>query len=161
MLFQKKSKNLIAVATGKVIPLSSVPDDAFSSGLLGEGFAIDPRSGTIYAPIDGKIESITDSLHAYTILSDDGLDVLIHIGIDTVELKGEGFLAMVKIGDRVKAGDVIARVDLNLLRGKNYPAVIPVVISNPEMVDNQRLRGGEVNGGTDAVLQYKLKEKVK
>ncbi len=156
MLFQK-NKKLLAVANGSAIPLEKVPDDAFASGLLGEGAAIEPLDGTVYSPADGRIESITDSLHAYTILSDDGLDILIHIGIDTVELKGEGFLALVAVGDRVRAGDVIARVDLNLLRGKNYPTAIPVVITNPEAASIKKRHSGRVIGGSDALLQYQIK----
>ena len=157
MLFSKKGASLLAVANGKAVPLASVPDDAFASGMLGDGFAILPSSGTVYAPISGQVESITESKHAYTLRSDDGLDVLIHIGIDTVSLKGEGFLPMVSEGDRVKAGDVIARVDLNLLRGKNYPTEIVVLISNPEAVEIKKKRTGDVIGGESAVLDYKLK----
>ena len=155
MIFQKKENVLLAVANGKAIPLSEVPDEAFSSGILGIGFAIDPSDGTVYSPVAGTVESVTESLHAYTVSSENGLDVLIHIGIDTVELKGEGFLAMVHEGDRVKAGDVLARVDLNLLHGRNFPALIPVVVTNPEQIENVKIRTGRVIGGETAVMQYK------
>ena len=84
MLFQKKEKLILAVADGEAVPLNEVPDEAFSSGILGVGFAIAPTSGTVYSPVSGKIESITETRHAYTILTDDGLDVLVHVGIDTV-----------------------------------------------------------------------------
>ena len=155
MIFQKKEKVLLAVANGKAIPLSEVPDEAFSSGILGVGFAIDPSDGTVYSPVAGKVESITESLHAYTISTQNGLDILIHIGIDTVELKGEGFLAMVSEGDTVKAGDVLARVDLNLLHGRNFPKMIPVVVTNPEQIEVVKIRTGAVIGGETAVMQYK------
>lgn len=157
MLFQKKDKCLLSVANGRAIPLSDVPDEAFAAGMLGTGFAIEPADGTVYSPVNGKIESITDSLHAYTVVSDDGLDVLIHIGIDTVKLKGEGFLSMVSVGDTVKAGDVIARVDLNILRGGNYPTVIPVLVTEPEKLEKTKLRTGNVIGGETPVLQYRTK----
>ncbi len=159
MLFQKKESVLLAVANGKAIELAEVPDDAFASGMLGVGFAIVPSDGTIYAPASGVVESIADSKHAYTIQSDDGLDLLVHIGIDTVELKGEGFLPMVTAGDRVKAGDVLARVDLNLLRGRNFPTAIPVLISNSDAVFIKKTRTGNVIGGEDAVLDYRLLKK--
>ena len=158
MLFQK-DKKLVAAATGMAVPLDQVPDEAFSTGILGEGIAIDPFEGTVYAPADGTVESITDSLHAYTILTPDGLDILIHIGIDTVNLKGEGFLSMVKVGDRVKAGDVLARVDLNLLRGKNFPTLIPVLVVNAEDLQSKKPKFGTVKGGIDTVLQYQIKKK--
>ena len=148
----------MAVATGKTIPLSQVPDEAFSQGMLGDGVAVEPLDGTIYSPVDGKVESITDTRHAYTLTTSDGLDILIHIGIDTVSLKGEGFLSMVSVGDSVKAGDVLARVDLNLLRGKNYPTVIPVLITNPEKLQSKKINLGDVRGGIDPILRYKEKD---
>ena len=155
MIFQKKEKVLLAVANGKAIPLSEVPDEAFASGILGIGFAIDPADGTVYSPVNGRVESITESHHAYTLISEDGLDILVHIGIDTVELKGEGFLPMVSVGDQVKAGDVLARVDLNILRGRNFPSVIPVLVTNPHQITVVKIRTGSVNGGETAVMQYK------
>ena len=157
MFFSKKETALVAVANGRSLPLSEVPDEAFASGILGVGFAVSPTDGTIHSPVCGRIENVADSLHAYTILSDDGLDVLIHIGIDTVELKGQGFLSMVSVGDRVKAGDVIARVDLNILQGGNYPSVIPVLITNPESVSLEKLRTGATVGGETPVLYYQIK----
>ncbi len=156
MLFQKKVKGLMAVADGKAIPLSEVPDEAFASGILGIGFAIEPASGTVYCPTDGRIDSITDSKHAYTILSDDGLDVLVHIGIDTVELGGKGFLPMVSVGDRVKVGDVLARADLEVIRAAGKPTVIPVLVTDPDAVAHHDLIYGDVQGGKSEVLRYRL-----
>lgn len=158
MLFSRKGKALVAVANGKSMPLSDVPDEAFSTGILGTGFAIDPADGTIYSPIDATVESIAESKHAYTLRSDDGLEVLVHIGIDTVELKGEGFLPMVSEGTHVKVGEVLARADLNLLHGKNFSCVIPVVITNPEAVEIERPRLGNTIGGETAVLPYRVKQ---
>lgn len=156
MLFSKKQKMMTAVANGKAIPLSEVPDEAFSSGILGVGFAIEPADGTIYSPVSGKIDSITDSRHAYTILSDDGLDVLVHIGIDTVELGGNGFLSMVSIGDTVKEGDVIARADLDVIRKAEKPTVIPVLVTNPDALGSRDFTYGKVLGGKSEVMRYRL-----
>lgn len=161
MLFQKNTKKdaeLLAVANGTAIPLSEVPDEVFASGMLGVGFAVNPTDGTVYSPVSGKIESITESKHAYTIQTDDGLDVLVHIGIDTVSLKGEGFLPMVKTGNRIKAGDILARVDLNLLHEKKHPTVIPVIVTNAEKISVKEVRTGAVIGGKECILRYKIKK---
>ena len=154
-LFSKKEKSLLAVTDGVTIPLADVPDEAFSSGVLGIGFAIEPKTGTVYCPAGGQIDSITETKHAYTILTDDGLDILVHIGIDTVEMGGKGFLPMVAVGARVRAGDVLARVDLDELHRAGKPTVIPVLITNPDAVSHHDLIYGEVLGGETQVLRYR------
>ena len=156
MLFQKKEKKLLAVADGNAIPLTEVPDEAFASGLLGVGFAIDPTGGHICSPVSGRLQSISQTRHAYTILSDDDLDVLVHIGIDTVELNGEGFVSHVREGDAIKAGDLLATVDLELLKSKNYSCVIPVLISNPERLSGIDFTYGRVLGGKSEAARYRL-----
>ena len=158
MLFSKRTAKLLAVTDGQLRPLDQIPDEAFASGILGRGYAIEPTAGTVYSPIDGTVDSIAETHHAYTIQSADGLDVLIHVGIDTVELKGEGFLPMVRVGDRVKAGDVLARVDLDLLRSRGYQTVIPVLITNPEALQDFRLSPVKnVAGGKSDALEYRIK----
>ena len=158
MLFSKKKGALLAVADGKAVPLSSVPDEAFSSGILGIGIAVEPTAGTIYSPIDGVVESITETGHAYSIQSSDGLDVLVHVGIDTVELKGDGFLPMVSEGDRIKAGEVLARVDLDAVRSAGHPTVIPILITNPQEVESiQQTSDASVTGGKSVILEYRPK----
>ena len=107
-MFSNANKKILAVADGEVLPLSRVPDEVFSSGMLGEGFAVEPTAGTIYSPVNGTIGSVTETKHAYTVRSADGLDILIHIGVDTVKLGGEGIISLVEEGDEVKEGDVIA-----------------------------------------------------
>ena len=156
MLFQKKEKKLLAVADGNAIPLTEVPDEAFSSGLLGVGFAVDPTGGHIYSPVSGRLQSISQTRHAYTILSDDDLDVLVHIGIDTVELNGMGFTSHVREGDTLNTGDLLATVDLALLKSKNYSCVIPVLISNPERLSGIDFTYGRVLGGKSEAARYRL-----
>ena len=155
MLFSKKERTILAVAHGRAVPLSDVPDEAFASGMLGVGVAIIPSAGTICAPVDGRIETVAESRHAYTILSDDGLDILVHIGIDTVGLGGEGFLPMVNAGDRVHAGDVIARVDLELLRRRGLPTHIPVLVTNPDRVASPAYLYGDTVGGKTVTVRYR------
>ncbi len=156
MLFSKKEKTLLAVADGRAVPLSDVPDDAFASGILGVGVGIIPSAGTISAPVGGRIETVSETRHAYTILSEDGLDILVHIGIDTVTLGGEGFLPMVKPGDRVRAGDVIARVDLELLQKRGLPTIIPVLITNPERITSPAYLYGDTVGGRTVTVRYRV-----
>lgn len=158
MFFSKKGGRLLSPADGKPLPLSEVSDEAFSSGVLGIGFAIEPTAGTIYAPAAGRIESIAESKHAYTIQTEDGLDLLIHVGIDTVELRGEGFLPMIFEGTLVRAGDVLARVDLDLLRAKGYSVSIPVIITNRECLAGFSLSAAPtLIGGESEALAYRLK----
>ena len=158
MLFSKKDKEaaLVAVTDGEALPLEKVPDEAFSSGVLGVGFAILPTSGVIHSPVAGRIESVTETGHAYTILTEDGLDVLIHIGIDTVELKGEGFLTLAHEGQTVKAGDVLSRVDLTVLRSRGLHTHIPVLVTNPEKLTKYDLSCGPVQGGKSRVMTYRI-----
>ena len=156
MLFQKKKSALLAVANGNAIPLVEVPDEAFSTGILGKGFAVDPTDGTVYSPISGRVDNVSDSKHAYTIFSDDGLDLLVHIGIDSVTLKGNGFIPMVESGALVRAGDPLAKVDLDLLRAKGIPTLIPVLVTNPERLRDTDFTFGAVEAGKSTVMQYRL-----
>ncbi len=154
-VFSKQRGALLSVADGRAIPLSEVPDEAFSSGMLGTGFAVEPDKGTIYSPVDGRVEGVTDSRHAYSIRSDDGLDVLVHIGVDTVKLGGAGFLPLVSEGDRVSAGDAIARADLGVIRAAGCRTVTPVLIANGEGLEGVRFKLGSVTGGKSPVMLYK------
>ena len=154
-VFSRQRGTLLSVADGRAIPLSEVPDEAFSSGMLGTGFAVEPIKGTIYSPVDGMVEGVTDSRHAYSIRSDDGLDVLVHIGVDTVKLGGEGFLPLVDEGDRVSAGDAIARADLAAIRAAGCRTVTPVLVANGDGLENVKFKLGNVTGGKSTVMLYK------
>lgn len=116
--------------TGTVLPLSQVEDKVFSEGLMGEGFAIDLKDGRVVAPFSGEIIMTFPTKHAYGIKRSDGLEVLIHLGMDTVELNGEGFDSLVEIGDIVKQGQVIAKVDLEFVKSKGKSLISPVVITS-------------------------------
>lgn len=137
---------------GKAVPLTEVPDPVFSDGVLGSGCAVIPDDGKIYSPVNGVISSVAETFHAYGILSDDGIEILIHFGLETVALKGEGFKSMVKAGDRVNAGDLIAEVDIGLLKQKNINAVTPVIITDGPDDAKINVCQGAVRANKDVLL---------
>ena len=113
---------------GTTAALDSVPDEVFSERVLGDGCAIIPTDGKIYSPVDGEISSIAETNHAYGFSSDDGLEILVHFGLETVALKGEGFKPLVSVGDKVKKGDLVAEVDIALLKEKGINLITPVLV---------------------------------
>lgn len=115
---------------GEVITLDKVKDETFASGIMGKGVAIIPTDGSIVSPINGTVQTIFKTKHAIGLLSDEGAEVLIHIGMDTVQLNGEHFTAHIKDGDRVKIGDKLVDVDLEAIKSKGYETVTPVIITN-------------------------------
>ncbi|MCD7751395.1 MAG: beta-glucoside-specific PTS transporter subunit IIABC [Lachnospiraceae bacterium] len=117
---------------GTLMPLTEVKDEVFSSGALGQGIAVEPEVGEVYAPCNGVISTFFETGHAIGISSDDGAEVLIHVGMDTVNLKGEGFTPKAKEGDRVKAGDLLLKFDIPFIKSKGFSVVTPVVISNAD-----------------------------
>ena len=145
-------KSLLAPLSGKAVPLEQVPDDVFSQKILGDGIAINPTDGKVYAPVNGEISSVAETLHAYGFTSDDGLEILVHVGLDSVKLKGEGFTSHVKEGDKVKAGQLIAEVDLKFLESKGVPTITPVLVC--EGAENLSMDAvtGNVKAGKDAVI---------
>ena len=124
--------NLKSPLSGKVLPLSDVPDKVFSSGAMGKGLAIDPEKGELIAPADGEITTIFPTGHAVGLTTKDGIEILMHIGMDTVELEGQGFETFVKQGDQVKAGDLLVRFDIEAIKAAGYSVITPIVITNTE-----------------------------
>ena len=153
---ETKTECLIAACTGKAIPLSEVPDEVFSGELLGKGIAIEPAEGKFFAPINGTLTSITDSRHAFTLMSEDGTDILVHIGVDTVSLAGEGFVSHVSEGERVRAGQLMAEADVDLIRSRGLSAICSVVVTEPDKIKNIEYKLGACTGGRDAVMCYTL-----
>ena len=145
-------KKVIAPLSGKVIALSEVPDEVFSQKVLGDGAAIIPEDGKIVSPVDGEISTVSETLHAYGFTSDDGLEILVHVGIDSVALKGAGFTAHVKEGDKVKAGDLVAEVDLDVLKKNNIPTITPVLVCDGADELVMTAATGSVAAGKSVVL---------
>lgn len=140
-----------APVTGKLQKLEDVKDDVFSKKMLSDGFAIDPSNGKIVAPVDGIIDSVMDTKHAITLKTNKGhLDVLMHLGLDTVELKGKPFIINVKPGDKVKAGTQIGSMDIKAIKEAGKEPVVLTIIANMDHVDHVvRMSDGEVEAGKD------------
>lgn len=117
---------------GYVYDLSKVPDAVFSEGLMGKGVAIEPSDGLVVSPFDGVVSAIFPTGHAIGIKSNEGVELLIHLGIDTVELNGEGFEVLVKNGDTIKAGDSLIRFNIEDIKNKNYSMISPIIITNSD-----------------------------
>lgn len=157
MIFSKKQKYLCAVCDGVSVPITEIPDEAFSQGMLGLGFGQEPQGEQFYSPVKGKIVGISDTRHAYSIQTEDGLDILIHIGVDTVELAGSGFEPCVKEGDEVNIGDPIARASITLIRERGYNPITAVLVTNSEKIKNIAYKFGEKKGGNDPVMYFDIK----
>lgn len=123
-------ENIKSPLTGTVMPLSSVNDEVFSKGIMGKGFAISPTLGEVYAPFDGEVVSVFPTKHAIGLKSNDGIELLIHIGLDTVNLKGKYFDTQIKAGDTVKSGQLIETFDYKSIQNEGYDITVPIVITN-------------------------------
>jgi glucose-specific phosphotransferase system IIA component len=131
-LFKKKRNEIASPMTGQVIPITEVEDAVFSSKAMGDGFAVQPSEGKVYAPIKGKITSIFPTKHALGLVDEKGLEVLLHIGIDTVELAGNGFDILVQEGAEVDFDTQLATVDLDYIKYQNKPTTTMVIWTNGE-----------------------------
>ena len=129
-LFKAKSIEVLAPVSGKIIPLEEVNDAVFSQKMVGDGIAIIPSQETLVAPFDGKLTKLFPTLHAYSMQHSSGVEVIVHIGIDTVELAGDGFEALAIEGAMLKAGDPIIKADLKKIQALGKEIVTPIVISN-------------------------------
>ena len=133
-----EKKEILAPVSGKVIPMSQVADPTFSQEILGKGVAVIPSEGRIVAPASGEVVVMFETKHAVSIKADNGAELIVHIGLDTVNLKGKYFESHVKQGDRVQAGDLLITADLEQIRAAGYDVLTPVLICNtpdfPDMV---------------------------
>ena len=150
-----KLQMVIAPLSGRPVLLSEVPDEVFSQKVLGDGVAIIPDDGKLYSPVNGEISTVAETLHAYGFTSDDGLEILVHVGLDTVGLKGEGFKPCVKEGDQVKVGDLVAEIDLDYIKAQGLNTITPVIICDG--ADEKQLcpASGHVTAGQHAVITLK------
>lgn len=143
--------------SGKVLHISKTPDDVFSQKMLGDGVAIEPTEGMVYSPVDGEITQIfLPSKHAVGITSKDGLEILIHIGLETVKMNGEGFEALVKQGDKVKEGQELIRFDIQKIKEKAKSTITPVLITNMHDIKGLKLiKDGNIEAKEDLLIIQK------
>ena len=151
---EKKATNeiiILAPITGEVKPLSECPDEVFSSEAVGKGVFIEPGEGKVYAPCDGEISMLFDTKHAIGITGTSGEEILIHVGMDTVNLGGEGFTAHINTGDQVKAGQLLLEFDMDYIRSKGLPVATPVVVTNHDEFGDMEAAYGRKEHGDVAV----------
>ena len=154
-LFRKKEKNNVigSPVKGKAVPLKEVSDPTFAEEMLGKGAAVIPGDGKFYAPADGEIGMVFDTLHAVSMTTDFGAEILIHIGLDTVKMKGDGFTGHVKAGDHVKKGDLLLEVDLEKVKTAGYDTITPVLVCNtPDYASVEGIGSAQVNAGDDLII---------
>lgn len=141
--------------TGKAVALTSIEDTVFSTETLGKGVAIEPNLGEVHAPCDGTISTFFDTGHAFGFVADSGVELLVHVGMDTVKLDGKGFEPQVKEGDRVKKGQLLLKFDMNYIKSQGLPVTTPVVVSNTDdYASVEALASGDVDLNTE-ILQVK------
>lgn len=148
----KKETVICSPFTGKAMELSEVGDGVFSEKMLGNGIAVEPEEGTIMAPFDGTIAAVFDTKHAIGLVSNTGLELLIHIGIDTVQLNGKYYDIKVKNGDQIKKGDVIGTVDLEGIRSEGYRTITPIIVSNTDNYNEFKEKTGSVTAGEEILV---------
>ena len=158
MTTTRSSIVVTAPFSGTLVPLSEVPDETFASGVLGEGIAIEPSDGLFCSPVDGTVETIAETKHAIGFAADNGLEILVHVGLETVSLNGEGFEILVKEGDKVKAGQPVAKADLALIRERGLKTITSLVLTGGADEKELHCADGLATAGKTPVLTLTAKE---
>jgi glucose-specific phosphotransferase system IIA component len=161
-IFPAKGKTdeelLLSPLEGQVIPLEETPDETFATRILGDGMAILPTGGTLFSPADARVDQTFGTAHALTLVTDKGAELLLHVGIDTVELQGRYFELLVSPNDRVQAGDALIRFDRAAIIKADYNVITPMVVGNSDEYELEILTSGDVSVGSP-LLKLKRKER--
>ena len=153
--FKGEKMTVMMPLEGKVIPLEELPDETFASAILGGGCGIEPTGKTVYAPFDGTVNQVASTLHAVGLTSEDGIEILVHVGMDTVEMKGNGFTSLVKEGTKVKAGTPLLKVDLEAIRAAGHPTATALIVTNSDdLPEISVVANGDAAAGTP-VFKFK------
>lgn len=154
-LFKKKKadNNLYAPVDGKSIALDTVPDKVFASKMLGDGIAFTFEGNKVCSPCYGTITTIADTKHAFGIKTENGMEILVHVGLNTVNLKGQGFNALKKVNDKVEPGDTVLELDLNIMEEHEINLTTPMIIANDNGCQFEIAQPGQnVKAGSDKVI---------
>jgi len=149
---KNKILEIMSPMDGAVIPVTESKDPTFCEEMLGKGVAIIPTGNRVSSPIDGKVDLMFDTLHAVSLVSEDGIEILIHIGMDTVKLKGKHYTAKVKSGNAVKIGDTLIEFDREAIANEGYDLTTPVVICNPDKYKIKSNTHQNINTGEPLII---------
>lgn len=131
-----KEIEIYAPLTGEYINIENIPDPVFAQKMMGEGFGINPTEGEVVSPIEGKVDNVFPTKHAIGLKADNGLEILVHIGLDTVQLDGQGFEILVSSGDTVQVGDPLLKFDLEYIRNNAKDVISPIIITNSDQTES-------------------------
>lgn len=141
---KEENKGILSLTNGELLELKDVPDEVFSQKMMGDGFAIRSNDGMILSPVDASVEMVFETKHAIGLKSNEGLEILIHLGIDTVKLKGEGFEVFVEAGDTVKAGQPLIKMDVDFIKANAKSDISPVLFTNLDPQKSVKVVTGSV-----------------
>ena len=152
-LFGKKTDDFYAPMAGKAVPITQVPDPTFAEGMLGNGIAIEPAEGKVYAPCDATVDMMFETGHAVSLVADCGAEILIHVGLETVSLEGKPFTVHVANGDKVKKGQLMIEVDLEAIKAAGLPTITPMLICNTDDYPTFNTYVGKPVTNNDVVIE--------
>ena len=152
-LFGKKLEEIYAPVAGKAVAITEVPDPTFAEGLLGNGIAIEPTDGKVYAPCNATVDMMFETGHAVSLVSESGAEILIHVGLETVSLEGKPFTVHVHNGDEVTKGQLMLEVDLEAVKAAGLPTITPVLICNTDAYPTFKTHVGKDVTNDDVVLE--------
>ena len=152
-LFGKKLDCICAPMNGKAVPITEVPDPTFAEGMLGNGVAIEPADGKVYAPCDATVDMMFTTGHAVSLVADCGAELLIHVGLETVSLEGKPFTVHCANGDKVKKGQLLLEADLEAIKAAGLPTITPVLVCNTDDFPTFKTHTGKDVSNDDAVIE--------
>ena len=152
-LFGKPVDSIYAPMTGKAVPITEVPDPTFAEGMLGNGIAVEPADGKVYAPCDATVDMMFTTGHAVSLVADCGAELLIHVGLETVGLEGKPFTVHVANGDKVKKGQLLIEADLEAIKAAGLNTITPVLVCNSDDYPNFKTITGKDVTNADAVIE--------
>ena len=152
-LFGKKLEGIYAPIAGKAVAITEVPDPTFAEGMLGNGIAIEPTDGKVYAPCDATVDMMFDTGHAVSMTTESGIEILVHVGLETVGLEGKPFTVHVQNGDKVKKGQLLIEADLDAIRAAGLPVITPMVICNTDAYSTFNTHVGKNVTNADVVIE--------